>query len=180
MNQQSHISARSHRMCRWSQITAVLVAAFMLAAPSVAHGATVNAAAKMAGHTSSARLAAAVALPSCPASTFCSFQNANYNANGGTRWNFAYSSYPHGTWFWIGAAANDQISSFYNHRVWTTYAARNCPANKPDWSQAPGYGYNANLSNTVWPSLNIVNDSISALAFGTSTSTNTWPASGSC
>ena len=46
----------------------------------------------------------------------------------GTRWNFPWSSYPHGVWFWIGSAPNDKISSFYNHRGWISDFAKNCPA----------------------------------------------------
>ena len=170
MNQKSHLRARSHRMYRRSQITALLVAAFMLAAPSVAHGATVNAAAKMASQTSSARLAAAAAaaLPSCPASTFCTFQNANYNANGGTRWNFAYSSHPHNTWFWIGAGANDKISSFYNHRAWATWQAKNCPADSTFRTFAFGGGAEPDLTVLQWAADGSpVNDSLSALALAT-------------
>jgi Peptidase inhibitor family I36 len=117
------------------------------------------------------------ALPSCPSSTLCTFQNANYM---GTRWDFPWSSYPHGTWFWIGSSANDKISSFYNHRGWTSYFARNCPADKVDWASAKYEGANSNLANNYWNDLTTVNDSISAIALGTSTSTDTFPAHGSC
>jgi hypothetical protein len=118
-------------------------------------------------------------LPSCPSSTLCTFQNSGY---GGTRWNFPWSSYPHGQWFWIGSAANDQISSFYNHRGWISDFAKGCPAgNNAVDMVGEGHVYNLNngSSSNTWQDGTSVNDSISAIALWTS-NTPTYPAHGSC
>jgi hypothetical protein len=120
-----------------------------------------------------------VSLPSCPSSTLCTFQNSGY---GGTRWNFPWSSYPHGVWFWIGSAPNDQISSFYNHRGWISDFAKGCPAGN-NAVDTPGEGHVSNLNNgsssNTWQDGSTVNDSISAIALWTS-STPTYPPHGSC
>jgi len=168
----SHLVTRAcHRYA--VALAAALASALLLTAPITAQAAATDSPTDLSS-------SAATALPSCPASTLCTFQNANYNANGGTRWNFPWSSYPHGTWFWIGSAANDKISSLYNHRGWTSYFDKNCPANRPDWDYLKYESANSNLAHASWPSFTTVNDSISAIALGTSTSTNTFPASGSC
>ena len=177
MNQQSRARARSHRMYRRSQITAVLVGAVMLVAPSVAHGATVNAVAKAVSRTSSAPLV--TALPSCPSSTFCAFQDANYK---GTRWNYAYNDRPHNTWFYLGDAANDKISSFYNHRAWATYMDKNCPADSNHSTYYSGGGSESNLTVLQWAiDGSPINDSLSALAFDTNNNNPPpYPSHGGC
>jgi hypothetical protein len=120
----------------------------------------------------------AATLPSCATSTLCTFQNADF---GGTRWDFAYNSRPHAEWFWIGKAANDQISSFYNHRAWTSYFAKNCPADRQAEASA-GSGYVENLDDGLhfWPDGTNANDSISAIALGTTNTTTQNIAHGSC
>jgi Peptidase inhibitor family I36 len=164
MDQQS----LSHRMRRRFPIAAALVIPLMLAVPGVA-------AARTASSTSPA--SPATALPSCPASTFCTFQNVDYE---GTRWNFAYNSYPHNTWFWIGAGANDQISSFYNNRSWATWVAKNCPADQYH-SFYPGGWAIPDLTSYSWLDGSPVNDSFSALALATNNGNPPpGPAHGSC
>jgi hypothetical protein len=118
-------------------------------------------------------------LPSCPTSTLCTFQNSGY---GGTRWNFPWSSHPHGQWFYTGSAANDQISSLYNHRGWVSDFSKNCPADS-NAVYILGEGHVSNLNNgsssNTWQDGTSVNDSISAIALWTS-DTPTYPAHGSC
>ena len=154
-------------------LAAALASALLLTAPITAQAAATDSPTDLSSSV-------ATPLPSCPASTLCTFQNANYNTNGGTRWNFPWSSYPHGTWFWIGSGANDHISSFYNHRGWTSYFDKNCPANKPDWANAKYETADSNLAGNYWTDMTTVNDSISAIALGTSTSITDYPSSGSC
>jgi Peptidase inhibitor family I36 len=118
-------------------------------------------------------------LPSCPSSTLCTFQNYAY---GGTRWNFPWSSYPHGQWFWIGSGPNDKISSLYNHRGWISDFAKNCPAdNNAVYIGGEGHVYNLNngSSSNTWQDNTSVNDSISAIALWTS-NTPSYPPHGSC
>ena len=157
----------------------VAVAALAMTVPAAAKAvpasATTRAAATAIGPNWSSSVPAA--LPSCPSATLCTFQNAGY---GGTRWNFSYNSRPHATWFWIGSGANDKISSFYNHRAWTSYFAKNCPADA-QWASTPGGGFVSNLNDGHhdWPNGTSANDSISAIALGTNTGVH-YPAHGSC
>jgi Peptidase inhibitor family I36 len=118
-----------------------------------------------------------VPLPSCPASTLCTFQNYNY---GGTRWDYAYSSHPHNQWFYVGSAANDQITSFYNNREYASDFAENCPADNNAYYWTGG-GHVSNLNNEHyhWPDGNNMNDSISAIALSTSNNPS-YPAHGNC
>lgn len=148
--------------------TAVLAPALLLAVPAATQAAT-------AAHGARWPSSSVVALPSCPASTLCTFQNYGY---GGTRWNFAYSSRPHGVWFYVGNAANDQISSFYNNRAWTSYFAKDCPAGS-NWAATAGggYVYNLNDGHHFWQDGSSANDSISAVALGTNTGVS-YPAHG--
>jgi peptidase inhibitor family I36 len=120
----------------------------------------------------------AVTLPSCPSHTLCTFKDADFK---GTRWNFDYNTRPHAEWFWIGNDANDDITSFYNHRAWTSYFAKNCPADS-QWQPSAGTGFVENLNDGLhfWPNGTNANDSISAIGFGTTTSTTQRMAHGSC
>lgn len=114
-------------------------------------------------------------LPACPNSTFCAFQNANF---GGTRFNFAFARRPHNRWFFVGAAANDKISSFFNHRAFQADVAKNCPVNV-DWEEIPRGGAIPNLTTKRWPDGSSGNDSISALALDT-TNGNFFPGHSNC
>jgi Peptidase inhibitor family I36 len=156
MNPSSHRKRR-----RWLAVAAAAVA---VPALTLALSGAAQAASPAGGGIWSSSTAAT--LPSCASSTLCTFQNANF---GGTRWNFAWSSRPHGEWFWIGQAANDQISSFYNHRAWTSFFAKNCPATDNLWEGSAGSGYVENLNDGehFWPDGTNANDSISAIALGT-------------
>jgi hypothetical protein len=161
MNQRSRACALSHRMHRRLKIMAALVVLVVVGVPGVAYGATSNAVGKAATQTSSPR--PAVALPSCPDATFCTFQNVDYK---GTRWNFSYNSRPHNTWFWIGAGANDKISSLYNHRAWATWVAKDCPADQYHSYWSGGQSW-PNLTDLEWLNGAPTNDSYSALALAT-------------
>ncbi len=165
----SHPLSHRNRL-RLLAVTAALAPALILTVSGTARAATTADRASWSSST-------AVALPSCPTSTLCTFQNSGYT---GTRWNFAYNSEPHATWFWIGSAANDQISSFYNHRAWTSYFAKNCPADS-QWAATLGGGFVSNLNDGhhTWPNGTSANDSISAIALGTNTGVS-YPAHGSC
>jgi hypothetical protein len=86
---------------------------------------------------------------SCPASTLCTWQNSNYS---GTQWNYAGNSgQPRGYWWFVGNAANDQISSIWVNLT-SDYAWVDgyCPAASgeetwmPDGTKAP------NLENNTW------------------------------
>ena len=117
--------------------------------------------------------------PSCPSSTFCTFQNANFNrTTAGSRWNYAYSSRPHGVWFFTGSSANDQISSEFNNRAWVSYLAKNCPADS-QWDYASPHTYDPNFTSDTWPNGSGANDSTSAIALGTSTG-HPAPSHGQC
>jgi hypothetical protein len=129
--------------------------------------------AAQAGTNGAARESTPLATPvNCPGHTLCTYQNANYNNSGasGTQWNFPYNSSPHLVWFYVGAAANDQISSLYNNRGWVSYVAKACPAGSDNYAFGGGARV-ANFASWSWPDGTGVNDSISALAFGTSTTT---------
>lgn len=169
MNLRSRLLANRSRLRRLV-VAAALAPVLILTVSSAAQAATPAGGGLWSSST-------AVTLPSCAASTLCTFQNADF---GGTRWDFAYNSHPHAEWFWIGKAANDQISSFYNHRAWTSYFAKNCPADDL-WEASAGTGYVENLNDGLhfWPDGTNANDSISAIALGTNTGIH-YPAHGSC
>jgi Peptidase inhibitor family I36 len=108
--------------------------------------------------------------PNCPSSTLCTYQNAQYNQNGGTQWNFPYSSTPHQTWTWVGTQANDKISSLYNNRAWVSYFGKNCPVDSQTYAFVGGEKVQ-DLTGWQWPNGSGMNDTTSAIALGTSTST---------
>lgn len=147
--------------------TSVRMAAIALLAPAL--GLSVSGAAQAATHGASKPLATPV---NCPAHTLCTYENANYNNSGanGTQWNFNYNTSPHLVWFYVGSAANDKISSMYNNRAWVTYVNKSCPAGTNSYAFAGGTKP-ANLASWGWPDGTGMNDSISAIAFGTSTTT---------
>ncbi|HKT02692.1 MAG TPA: peptidase inhibitor family I36 protein [Rugosimonospora sp.] len=119
--------------------------------------------------------AAPAATPvNCPGSTLCTYENANYNNSGasGTQWNFAFNSSPHLVWFYVGNAANDKISSLYNNRAWVSYVNKDCPARTNTYAFAGG-ARPADFSSWSWPDGSGMNDTISSIAMGTSTTTQT-------
>ena len=107
----------------------------------------------------------------CPSSTLCLYQNHDYNMNGGSQWNFAYSNRPHDTWIYVGDAANDQTTSFVNNRTFGSSLAENKIQIAPDsCADADGNGGDeafssgpADLSPVRWPDGTKMNDSISAV-----------------
>lgn len=138
-------------------------AALVMTVPTIASAAPVSEASSptTAVQQVSGVSSAAVPLPPCGNGTLCTFKDANYR-NGGSRWNFNFNSHPHNLWFYVGTGVNDQISSFYNHRAWTSYFSQNCPATFP----VLGAHRNSAISNLAaisggW------NDSISAIGLGT-------------
>jgi peptidase inhibitor family I36 len=170
MHLRYHVSPR--RTVRLLSVAAAVSALFLMA-PGSAQAATGR---SWAGPVSVSAPAAAT-LPSCPTSTLCTFQNSGYT---GTRWNFAYASEPHGTWFFVGSGANDQISSYYNNRAWISYFAKNCRVDDL-WTYSFGGVAVSNLNDGLhnWPNGTTGNDSISAIALGTS-STVVVPNHGAC
>jgi Peptidase inhibitor family I36 len=115
--------------------------------------------------------------PACPSATFCTYQNANYNANGGNWWYYSYNSHSNGLWFYVGNAANDQISSFHNSRAWVTWYDLACPASmNVGWGDIAGGASEPNLG-TLGGGGN--NDGISSLGFATNSGVH-WPAHGQC
>jgi hypothetical protein len=159
------MNSNSHRKRRnWLALATALAAPVLILALSGAAQAGTTAAAH--------RASAAVTTPNCPSATLCTYQNADYNNNGasGTQWNFPYNSTPHLQWVWIGSAANDQISSLNNHRAWISYVNKDCPATSQAYAWGGGSAPN-NLQNWSWPDGSNMNDSISAIALGTSSTT---------
>lgn len=162
------ITLHSHRFARsWRRFAlvpaAVLAPALIFSAPATAQAGGPPA----AGINSRSPLAEAQA-PSCPSATLCTWRDSGYR---NTRWAFAYSNRPHGRWFFVGSGANDRISSLFNHRAWTSYAALNCPADTVNWTHFPGGGKVFNFADGrhSFPNGHSMNDSISAVALGTST-----------
>jgi hypothetical protein len=89
----------------------------------------------------------------------CGWQNSNYS---GTQWNLTGED---GYWWTVGSAANDKISSLYNHSLSYGFVAKNCPADS-EWTYI-GAGFAApNLANNKWPDQTSMNDSISAFGIG--------------
>jgi hypothetical protein len=139
------------------------------------------------GAAASALSVAMVTLPSatpawaasCPANTLCTWQNSGYT---GTQWNYAGNSgQPRGYWWFVGNAANDQISSVW---VNTTSAYRAwfdgyCEAVSDEETWMPAGSKATNLANNDWLGSSgryNMNDSITAWAI---TSASGSPAHGS-
>jgi hypothetical protein len=108
--------------------------------------------------------------PSCPGSTFCMWQNQNYGANGGAAYFYAFSAHTPNQWFSVGSGANDQASSFFANRLWTTAFAKNFNSNPTtgQWACVLGGDQVTNLGDFLWNDGTKMNDSISALYFWTS------------
>jgi hypothetical protein len=158
------MNTSSHHKRRWLALASALAApALILALAGAAEAGT-----HVVGH----QTAPAVTTPNCPSATLCTYQNSDYNNNGasGTQWNFPYNSTPHLQWVWIGSSANDQISSLHNNRAWISYVNKDCPASNQSYAWAGGSAPK-NLQNWSWPNGNNMNDSISAIALGTSSTT---------
>jgi hypothetical protein len=102
---------------------------------------------------------AAPAVGGCPVSNFCAWQNSGY---GGTRWDYQRQT---GFWWYVGAAANDQISSFQNNRAAYAYIAKDCPA-ASDWTWIDAGSLNSNLAGSKWQDGSSINDSITAVGEG--------------
>jgi len=107
----------------------------------------------------------------CPSSTLCLFQNHDFNMNGGSQWNFAYSTRPHDSWIYVGDGANDQTTSLLNNRTFDSAFAENkvqifmdscvdVAGNGGDESQT---GQIFDLSISRWSDGSKMNDSISAV-----------------
>jgi len=164
---------RPHRLSRRSGFLALAAAAALAPALLLALPVAAGAAATNAAGTSSFAVAPAAA--SCPASTLCAWRDIQF---GGTRWTYPYASYPHGVWFFVGSGRNDAISSFYNHRAWTSYYANNCPADA-DYNWIPGGAQVPDLRFVNFPDNGAANDRTSALGLGLNTGVHT-PGHGQC
>ena len=153
---------RSHRLARRNRYLALAAAAALAPAllftlPDAAGAASTNAA-----EAASSAVGPAV---SCPSSTLCAWKDIQF---GSTRWTYPYSNYPHGVWFPVGSGRNDAISSFYNHRAWTSYYANNCPADA-DYNWIPGGAQVPDLRFVNFPDHGSANDRTSALGLGLNT-----------
>lgn len=155
MSQQSNARPRFRRSLL---VTAALVPALMLAAPAVAQGAATNPAAKAASTT----VSIPNVLPSCASFTLCTFHDSDYQ---GTRWDYPYFQEPHGTCFYVGNAANDQISSLYNNRENRTDYNKDYPSSVGLFGGVNAGGAYSNLVNQQWPDGSPQNDSISCILF---------------
>ena len=115
---------------------------------------------------------------SCPSFHVCTWQNSNYS---GTQWNYGGTSgQPRGYWWFVGNAANDQISS-----IWVNLTANRawfdgyCPAASDEETWMPAGSKAPNLANNNWlgsVGRNDMNDSITSWAI---TSPSSAPARGS-
>jgi len=86
---------------------------------------------------------------SCPVYHICTWQNAGYS---GTQWNYGGSSgQPRGYWWFVGNAANDQISSIFvtltSSKAWFDGY---CPASSGEETWMPAGAAAPNLANNNW------------------------------
>jgi Peptidase inhibitor family I36 len=146
-----------HRYIRkWNRcllaFASALTFAVMAASPAGAEAATSTPASGRAG------------IGQCPASSFCMWQNSNYNTSvSGGFWAYTYGNYALYTWFYVGDSANDKASSLYNNRAWATGIDKDYnPADTTDLYCLAGHYQNANLSPYAWHDGSNENDSISA------------------
>ena len=112
---------------------------------------------------------------SCPVYHICTWQNANYS---GTQWNYIrHSGQPAGYWWFVGNAANDQISSIFvtltSNRAWFDGY---CPASGGEETWMPAGAAAPNLANNYWADKYEMGDTITSWAI---TSAKGSPAHGS-
>ncbi len=120
--------------------------------------------------------AAEAAIPSCALHYLCTWQNASYS---GTEWRLNLTGgREYHTWWTVGSAANDKISSYYNATLDYAYIAKNCLADS-QWTYIIYGNYNPNLAPNRWPNGSGINDSISAYAIGAPGQGVSFPAHGS-
>jgi hypothetical protein len=116
---------------------------------------------------------------SCASGHICTWQNSNYS---GTQWNYAgTSAQPVRYWWYVGSAANDQISS-----IWVNLSTANrawfdgyCEAVSDEETWMPAGAKAPNLANNNWlgsAGRYDMNDSITSWAI---TSASGSPAHGS-
>jgi hypothetical protein len=96
---------------------------------------------------------------SCASTDFCGWENAGYS---GTLWSWSIKDYPANTWFGVGKAANDQISSIYNNRTNSTYIDKDFPPTSPDEACISEQEVYSDLSDYTWADGSSANDSISS------------------
>jgi len=130
----------------------------------------------VAGAAASVLSLAVVALPaatpawaaSCPSKYICTWANAGYES---TQWNFTTTdSQGYNFWWYVGGAANDQISSIQNKLTAFNYAwiGKDCPVGS-DYTWIASGASVINLANDKWPDGSTLNDSISAWGISGST-----------
>lgn len=119
---------------------------------------------------------AEAAVPSCTHGYLCTWHDAGY---GGTEWrlNLTSGRETH-TWYTVGSAANDNISSYYNSTLVYAFIAKDCLAGS-QWTYIIGGNYNPNLAPNQWPDRSSINDSISAYAIDAGGQGHSFPAHGS-
>jgi hypothetical protein len=155
------VNPSAHRN-RW--LTALIAAsALILTMSEAAH----------AGTNGAHRASAPADTPNCGSATFCAYQDRDFNhGTNGAQWNYTYARSPHLAWFYVGNNAQDQFSSLNNSRAWITYASKNCPPDShTTHAWGPGEVATDLSQGYTWPDNSPMNDSISGLAFGTSTTT---------
>ncbi|HKT01248.1 MAG TPA: peptidase inhibitor family I36 protein [Rugosimonospora sp.] len=87
---------------------------------------------------------------SCPSGHICAWRDSNYS---GTQWNYAGNSFqPAGYWWYVGSAANDQISSIWvnlpsTQRAWLDGY---CIAVSDEETWMPAGSKAPNLANNNW------------------------------
>jgi hypothetical protein len=115
---------------------------------------------------------AIVALPSatpawaasCPKKTLCTWVNAGYE---GTEWNFSSQA----VWTYVGAAANDKISSLITGTqggLLKAWIGKDCPVGSDNTYIGMGESVE-NLASDKWQDETSLNDSVSAIALNSST-----------
>jgi Peptidase inhibitor family I36 len=98
----------------------------------------------------------------CEYGYYCAWQNRNWE---GTFW---FWGNPKNEWFYVGAGANDQISSDWNRHQNATYVSKDWPAGTYQFCITAGGSHESYESNYPQPPYPNVNDTISALYLKTS------------
>jgi Peptidase inhibitor family I36 len=155
-----HLSRGTRRFRVLVLITALGAA---LAVPATAQASGVSA--------ERASVTANVALPAsmsqCPNHSLCLWHDSGF---AGTLWVRTYGNVSSNTWLWLGSSSfNDQASSLYNKREYSSGVDKNYPANSPDsYCFDGGVSFN-NLANVPWPDGTTMNDSISSYYLSSTT-----------
>jgi hypothetical protein len=111
--------------------------------------------------------AAPVTNPSCPLKNFCMWQDANFGKNfNTTHYFYDYNNVVHNQWVFVGNNANDQASSFYANKAFTTDIGKDfidAHTAPNQWACVLGGHSRPDLSNERWPDGSGMNDTISSI-----------------